>query len=128
MRSMGQLTAAGEVTRSGYIFRMYLARADGIGVREPAAGFAPGLVDADRAETMWVCYAWPARYGVTGNRSFCVNQQGDIQFTDSPQNDGPNCATITAGAAFLSADRNDMTGRFATGTTGADGNTWRTVQ
>ena len=37
--------------------------------------------DADLREGVWACYARPAEKGVTGNRTFFVNQMGDILAT-----------------------------------------------
>jgi len=126
--TMRNINAHGEVTRSGYVFRMYLPVATGMGQREPAGGgFAAGVVDPDLSEVVWVCYVWPIRYGVTGRRAFCVNQQGDITFVDTPALSGVNCPVLAAGSAFLTTDPHSITGRLAIGTAGSDGNIWRAV-
>jgi prepilin-type N-terminal cleavage/methylation domain-containing protein len=127
--TMGKMTAHGEVNRSGYVFRMYLPSDVGEGVREPAGGgYAVGVLHPDLAETTWVCYAWPLRYGVTGHRTFLVNQQGEITFTDQRIYDGTDCPSITAGMGFLTGNVQSITGRLAVGTAGADGNVWRSLQ
>jgi prepilin-type N-terminal cleavage/methylation domain-containing protein len=127
--SMRTISVQGEVTRSGYVYRMYLPLANGHGQREPAGGgYGAGVVHSDNSEVVWACYAWPIRYSVTGRRAFCVNQQGDITFTDSAQLNGVNCGALTAGSAFLGPDPQSIMGRLAIGTAGADGNIWRAVQ
>jgi prepilin-type N-terminal cleavage/methylation domain-containing protein len=117
------VNANGEVSRSGYLFAMYLPDAAGDGLAEVAGGGADAAVDADLAETTWCCYAWPANFGNTGNRSFFVNQGGDIVATEdqdySGSGNGPD-----ANSAF-SGSGTSITGSVATGMTGRDGNFWR---
>lgn len=117
------VNAAGEVSRSGYLFSMYLPDAGGDGVAEAAGGGVGAGVDADLAETTWCCYAWPANFGNTGNRSFFVNQGGDIVATEdsnySGSGNGPDPQSAFAGTGT------SITGNVATGMTGRDGNFWR---
>ncbi len=125
---MREVTVAGEVERSGYVFRLYLPDAAGHGIRDQAGGgVAAGALDPDYAEQLWCAYAWPLRYGVSGRRTFFVNQHGDILFTDSKDYDGPNCAAMHAGNALLGADVDSIMGRTAVGTRGADGLPWRSA-
>lgn len=57
--------------RSGYRFRIYLPRKGGGWIAE----HEQGDVDAELAETVWSCYAWP----VNGKGpTFFTNQWGDI--------------------------------------------------
>ena len=73
----------GYVSKSGYLFRIWLPGAAGVGVVEGAAGAAlSGAADDDLAETAWCAYAWPASYQQSGNRTFFVNQAGDILATE----------------------------------------------
>jgi prepilin-type N-terminal cleavage/methylation domain-containing protein len=121
----------GEVSRSGYLFQMYLPGTAGVGVDEDTAdgGFStPGDVDSDLAETTWCCYAWPANYNNSGNRTFFVNQTGDVTATDDEDYTGAACApaTLTAGAAMM-GDAANITGNVAIGTAGADTNIWKQV-
>jgi prepilin-type N-terminal cleavage/methylation domain-containing protein len=123
----------GYVSRSGYLYVMYLPTAAGLPVVEDGAGgggVALGALDADLAETTWCCYASPADYGNTGNRTFFVNQGGDILATDAgdPAAGGPNPYSGTGAmpggdAAFSVAG--DMTSLTANNAAGVDGNTWR---
>ncbi|MHC4939838.1 MAG: DUF2950 family protein [Planctomycetota bacterium] len=122
------VTANGQVSRSGYLYAMYLPLPNGQGQPESGGGGVPALtVDADIAETTWCAYAWPANYGNTGNRTFFVNQGGDITATEDPAYSGPGApgdANVPAAfAAFLNGPT--ITGQQATAVVGADGNTWK---
>jgi prepilin-type N-terminal cleavage/methylation domain-containing protein len=120
----------GEVSRSGYIFQMYLPDASGVGVPEDDdGGMSTGTPDEDLAETTWCCYAWPANYNNSGNRTFFVNQTGDVTSTTSSDYSGGDNAgsNLTADAAFLTSTTDSITGNVAIGTAGGDGNTWKQV-
>jgi prepilin-type N-terminal cleavage/methylation domain-containing protein len=123
--------AAGAVSRSGYFFTIYLPDAAGVGVIADAAGGSFGAVDEDLAETTWCCYAWPVNYGNSGNRTFHVNQTGDVTSSENPA--APYTGPIATGnvpapdAAFIAAVANTITGLTAVGVAGADGNIWRQV-
>ncbi len=119
------LNANGEVSRSGYFFRMNLPDDAGDGVPEPQAGYADdGSLNGDLAETTWCCYAWPVNYNQSGNRTFFTNQGGDVVATEdanySGTGNGPDPeAAFQAGTA--------ITGNVAIGIAGVDGNTWKQV-
>ncbi len=117
------VNANGEVSRSGYLFAMWLPDATGDGLAEVAGGGADPTIDPDLAETTWCCYAWPTNYGNTGNRSFFVNQGGDIVAAENQNYSGSGNGPLS-NAAFAGAG-NTMTGNVATGMTGRDGNFWR---
>jgi len=119
-----ELSAAGEVLRSGYLYRVYLPDAGGVGVAEPQGGFGRGMVDPDMSETTWCMYAWPADYGKTGTRTFFINQAGDTLATDAPSYSGSG-AGPAADAAFT--ERGRITGPAAVGSKAVDGNTWKQV-
>ena len=117
--------AAGEVSKAGYFFKMVLPGAGGIGVTPDESGsFA--AVDSGLAETTWCCYAWPVNYGISGVRSFMVNQTGDIVSTDEPLYTG-TAPPLEWNAAFISATVGSITGLTAQGTAGGDGNMWKSV-
>jgi len=120
------VNASGEVARSGYIFAMFLPGAAGAGLPEVAGGGADTNVDASLAETAWCCYAWPANFGSTGNRTFFVNQGGDIIGTEDQSYSGSGSGPASS-AAFAPGGGSTITGRAATGLTGRDGNFWRQV-
>jgi prepilin-type N-terminal cleavage/methylation domain-containing protein len=117
------VNANGEVSRSGYLFSMYLPDAAGDGLAEVAGGGADANVDPDLAETTWCCYAWPANFGNTGNRSFFVNQGGDIVATEAAAYSGSGNGPAAESA--FSGSGSSITGMVATGMTGRDGNFWR---
>ena len=120
----------GYVSKSGYLFRIWLPGAAGVGVVEGAAGAAlSGAADDDLAETAWCAYAWPASYQQSGNRTFFVNQAGDVLATENTTGtpyDGPDTGP-SADAAFTTAG--DITSQPAIGAPagGAGGFTWRQV-
>ena len=115
----------GYVSRSGYYFKICLPTSDGT-ADIPDADDTWTDVDEDLAETTWCCYAWPVNYGNSGNRTFMVNQTGDVvtsEFNGYSGGTGP-----TAGAGFFQArDAESITGLTAVGTQGQDGRVWRQV-
>ena len=122
--------ANSEVSRSGYLFHMVLPGNAGIGVMEvsgTAALAAP--LNSDLAETSWCCYAWPASYSTSGNRTFFVNQTGDITGTESSTYSGTGkFVASNAGAAFKSGGGlTGITGLVAVGTLARDGNRWKQI-
>ena len=117
------VNANGEVSRSGYLFAMYLPDNSGAGLPELSGGGADQNADPDISETTWACYAWPTNYGNTGNRTFFVNQGGDIIGTEFNQYSGP-AAGPPANSAFRGTGTT-ITGIAATGMTGRDGNFWK---
>jgi hypothetical protein len=78
------------------------------------------------AETTWCCYAWPVNYGNSGNRTFMVNQTGDIVTTEFNTYSGDTAPPGSAGF-FLPRIANSITGLTAVGTEGGDENIWRQV-
>ncbi len=119
-RSFG---SRGEVSRGGYFFIVLLPTATGQGVN----WLTPGAVDAEIAETTWCAYAWPTRFGSTGNRTFFVSQAGDMITTmDSRYTHDNAGGLLTPGAAFGgSGSATSITGCLAMNTTGRDGNFWK---
>jgi prepilin-type N-terminal cleavage/methylation domain-containing protein len=118
---------SGYVSRSGYFFAIFLPDSSGDGVL-PDDGVAATMtsVDSDLAETTWCCYAWPVNYGNSGNRSFMVNQTGDIVSSEGAKYGGT--ATVPdAGAAFQTTTATSITGQTAVGTVGNDTYMWRQV-
>jgi prepilin-type N-terminal cleavage/methylation domain-containing protein len=120
------LNVAGEVSRSGYFFRVYLPGAAGVGVGEPQTGFTAAALNADLSETTWCAYAWPVNYGQSGNRTFFTNQGGDLIATEAAAYSG-TAAGPNSDAAFKPADAGRITGAVAIGVVGVDANTWKQV-
>ena len=115
-------TTDGWVSRSGYFFAIFLPGPTGLGVIQDAAW---GGVDEDLAETTWCCYAWPVNYGNSGNRTFHVNQTGDV--TSTEWNNYSGTSRPDASAAFQTTTANSITGLTAVGTVGQDTRVWRQV-
>ena len=116
----------GQVSRSGYLFAMFLPDDTGKGIGEDdGGGVSAGVLSADIAETTWCAYAWPTNYGNTGNRTFFVNQGGDIVACEDQTYSGPSTAPAS-NSAFVGPSTDDtITGVTATGGTGRDGNLWK---
>jgi len=125
------LNAAAEVSRSGYLFKMFLPDDQGNAIEETQNGdsIATTLGTSDLAETTWCTYAWPANYSTSGNRTFFVNQTGDITSTDDPTYSGTgDFAVGNAGEAFIAGSAaGKITATVAVGTVAVDGNTWKQV-
>jgi len=115
--------------RAGYLFLMFLPGSRGEGVGEVPDGAVTAAISRDRAEATWCCYAWPERYSRTGERTFFVNQTGDLVATDSSTNDGAGrFSASNAGAAFQQGGPlTDIAGAVAIGTRGRDNNFWSSV-
>ena len=118
------LNPNGEVSRSGYFFRMFLPNPAGAGVGEPTTGYTAAMVNADLSETTWCAYAWPVNYQQSGNRTFFTNQGGDLIATEFSGYSGTGAGPLPD-AAFKVAGA--ITGSVAIGTVGADGMTWKQV-
>ena len=118
------LNANGEVSRSGYFFRIYLPNGAGAGIGEPQAGYTAALVNADLSETTWCGYAHPVNYSQSGNRTFFTNQGGDVIATEKNTYSGTG-AGPASDAAFKVAGA--ITGAVAIGVAGSDGNVWKQV-
>lgn len=135
--AFGNIADNGETTvsRSGYIFQMFLPDAAALGIAEDATGgHAAGTVDASQSEVLWCCYAWPNVRGNSGNRTFFVNQSGDVLATNGNVLGYTGSTTVPVfSAAFTDSDvdgvveMSDATAAAAAGA-GADGNTWVVVQ
>ena len=135
--AFGNVNATSQVTRSGYVFQLYLPGATVAGatpgIAEDAGGgkLAAPFPDSDNNEVLWLAYAWPMNSAQTGNRCFFVNQEGDLMQT---ANRGAAAYTGTAGgpafdAIFTAAG--DMASPMSIGGVPAaaqDGNTWVPVQ
>ena len=74
----GTVSPNGVATKSGYHFKIFLPSVSGTAAGETTPLAAGNKEDADAQEKAWICYAWPAFYGKTGNRCFVVNQQGEV--------------------------------------------------
>ncbi|MBI5850431.1 MAG: DUF2950 family protein [Planctomycetes bacterium] len=120
--SLGTIDANGIVLRHGYCFRLHLPDAGGTGLVAIPGNLAS--VDPRRAETSWTIVAWPASHGLSGRTCFFVNEQGEILKSLTARYSG--LASIPpAGAGLVGvAPTIIVGGSLASGTIGADGNTW----
>jgi prepilin-type N-terminal cleavage/methylation domain-containing protein len=125
--------ALARVSRSGYLFQMYLPDVAAAGVEEDATGGDPDNgqgVDAGQAETLWACYAWPQVQGNSGKRTFFVNQSGDVLATNGAvvAYNGTTTAPTYEIAYVAGAGTVAMSAAVAANTIAQDGNTWVVVQ
>lgn len=125
--------ALARVSRSGYLFQMFLPDIAGAGIEEDATGGDEDNgqgVDPGQAETLWCCYAWPQVQGNSGKRTFFVNQAGDVLATNGAvvAYNGNTVEPITWDAAFAATASSAMGVPVAANTMGIDGNTWVVVQ
>lgn len=123
--------ATARVTRSGYIFQVYLPSTTSAGIAEDATGGDTGNdngVDAPTAETLWCCYAWPAVQGNSGKRTFFINQGGDVLANNGAVVPYGGTTAPAYGAAFIATGSNSMSAGIAANTLARDTNTWVVVQ
>ena len=131
--AFGNITAA-RVTRSGYIFQMFLPRRP----PPPASPKTPPVamstattnVDAGQAEVLWCCYAWPSVAGNSGNRTFFINQSGDVLATNGAVTTYSNAGSDQPSFedAYAASASAFMSSPVAANTVAQDGNTWVVVQ
>jgi hypothetical protein len=79
------------------------------------------------AETTCCADAWPTSYEQSGVRTFFVNQQGELVFTECSSYSGPGSGPAPGAALLAGASANSITGMVATAGTGRDGEFWRSV-
>ena len=118
----------GVVTRSGYLFQMYLPSSAAVGVPEADSGGVNTAPDAAQAEVLWCCYAWPSSFGNSGKRAFMVNQSGDVLSTKNLAQRYNGATKVPAyTAAFVKNAGNAMGSTVAANTSGVDNQVWIVV-
>jgi len=120
---------ASRVSRSGYLFQMYLPEADGTAAAEDATGGDTGNdnnVDASKAETLWCCYAWPQAQGNSGKRTFFINQGGDVLSCQDPTYNGTTAFPAPIDAYVVTAS-GSMDTPVAANTVGQNNRVWTVV-
>jgi prepilin-type N-terminal cleavage/methylation domain-containing protein len=137
-QAFGNVDANSVISRSGYTFKMYLPANNAppiAGLQEEAGGgFNAGpFPDSDNCEVMYCCYAWPLDAETTGNRTFFINQEGDLLSTPNRGAGGAPVYTGTAAAGHPAFDAaftvaGDMSSNMAVGVAGNDANVWVLVQ
>jgi hypothetical protein len=126
--ALGDISANGVATRSGYHFRVFLPGA-------AASGRVPGLAeraarqpDPENAELYWCAYAWPVRAGETGLRAFFVSQAGAVlELANEDASYGGEERMPAFDAAFPAKRPYDMSSTLPIdprGSIGSDGRTW----
>jgi len=127
-QALGNVDAAGLVTKSGYVYIMFLPGGGGAAMQEPGAGAFPGAnpADANFQETRWACYAVPQTVRNTGNRAFVINQQAEVYATTNAGVQDYDMANLVANPnAAYAAGVTNLSGNFAIGVgAGQDGGTW----
>lgn len=129
-------TGGGTANKSGYNFKMYLPTGDSTSAPVGEDGVTPtvtvltatGLTTTDAAEvnaqeTRCCTYAWPTSAGNSGNKSFFINQSGEVIatsnlpgtvstlfYTGTTTTPGPNDLFDDAGGTLLDIDGNILTG------------------
>ncbi len=81
----------------GYTFRIFLAE---LPKPEPVAEASENEPTKTTPPLQWCAYAMPNRYGLTGHRTFFINETGQIYFIDEPKITGTNPEKIQPGLAY----------------------------
>lgn len=124
----GGSISGGVVTRSGYIFQMYLPSATGVGVPEADTGGVNTAPAATQCEVLWACYAWPSAFGNSGKRAFFVNQSGDVLSTKNIAQRYSGTTTVPAyTSAYVLGSTTNMAATVAANTSGRDNAVWIVV-
>ncbi|MEM7202638.1 MAG: hypothetical protein AAF628_20385 [Planctomycetota bacterium] len=126
-RSMGLVTSS-IVVRQGYCFAMFLPDAKGRPIAEAPRGGSPRGAEPDpqRAARHWCAYAWPERFGVTGQRAFFVNQDGELLACDNEASKYSGTARRPAPLAAYRRNSADMAAVVSPGVPAHDGHKWTT--
>ncbi|BBM86026.1 DUF3352 domain-containing protein [Candidatus Uabimicrobium amorphum] len=113
----------GIAEKSGYYFYCYLPGSNGTAVGEKDASSATGDDATLLQENGFVVYAWPIRYGNTGERVFAINQSGEVISCYTSSYSRWNIPK--ADAAYADAkDSSNLQGKFSVNDMGQDGNYW----
>lgn len=125
--AFGQLDPDGAALRSGYHFRLYLPDASGVGQPETTAAMAQ--VSSELAEHYYSVVAWPLLYGRTGQRSFFMNQRGEILGCIDKTYSGKSRIPVANAAmpASLASGFIATNSMASLGTVALDGNRWSLV-
>jgi type IV pilus assembly protein PilA len=119
----------GVVSRSGYLFQMYLPDSVAVGVPEAdTGGIGATAPDPAQAEVLWCCYAWPSSFGNSGKRTFMVNQAGDVLSTKNLVQRYNGSTVVPAfNAGYLKGTTTGMSSTVAANTSGIDDQVWIVV-
>ncbi len=123
------LSSAGRVHQSGYAYRLWLHGTNGSAIGEGSLTLLQGgggSIDTEMSETTWCVYAAPLGYARSGNRTFFINQAGDVSTTESSAY-SPTSYPHAGAAFFGTGNLHGISGRQAIGTVARDGNYWKQV-
>ncbi len=121
------------VTRSGYIFQLYLpgptvgGAVKGIAEDVNGGKTAPPFPDSVNGSLLWCAYGWPIAKGRGGDHTFFVNQEGQVLKT---RGTAVPYSALSGGPSFDAAYTapNDMSSlAAANGVAAVDGNSWELV-
>ncbi|MEK7485024.1 MAG: hypothetical protein AABZ60_11915 [Planctomycetota bacterium] len=118
----------GIATRFGYHFLMYLP-AEKMAIPENGkVGIASqNASEMNAQETRWICYAWPEKKGISGNRCFLVSQNAEVLSSKDADYNGmekkptPEAAFVKSGN--LESAKN-LEGELSNKTESFSGFTW----
>ncbi len=136
----------GVIERQGYYYKMFLPGPE-------AGNVIPALTESDsttggggkagdmgaawgsaNCEILWACYAWPVLAGQTGNRTFFINQVGDVIAYDNRDNEYMGITNVANVPVFDAALSDEIPGSMESvlalttmGKTANDGNVWALV-
>ena len=124
--SFGYIDASGFGSKHGYVFRLYLPNAAGLGLAETASTIAQ--IDPGNASGYYTVLSWPRSYGKSGQRTFFMNQQAEIHATVDSSYSGNGGAPIANAGLVGVPSGVIVTNSIATaGEVGVDGNRWKPV-
>ncbi len=139
--AFGTLNATSQVTRSGYMYQLFLPAATVAGITAGIAedpGPLPGggaqlgpFPDPNNCEVLWSCYAWPINASQTGNRAFFVNQEGDLiqtQNRGAGNYDGIINTPLFDAVHTVAGDMGSQLSIGGVPAAATDGNVWVPVQ
>ena len=122
----------GVVERQGYYFKIFLAGPTNgevtAGVPEaPNGGARAGDIanwGSSNCEIFWCAYAWPIQAGETGNRTFFINQEGDLLHRPQSAYTGLGM-TPDFDAAYSESNMEAPLGVASMGLKAVDGGVWQ---
>lgn len=125
--AFGEISATGATSRNGYLFRMFLPDATGVGLAETDANIVN--VDPRMSAEFFTCVAWPSSYARSGQRTFFLSQTGTILTTIDSRYSGEAAGPVANAGMVGVTDGHIDTHELASGATlGVDGNRWQEVQ